>query len=242
MRKVIFIILALSILGCNGTVSMKNKELQQEKILTKNIVSQTDMKYLLYLPQNYNKNGQAWPLVIYLHGAGERGDNLEKVKGNGWPLLVEQSRKFGFIIAAPQCPLNEWWTLYTKELKTLLDYIKAEYNVDSSRVYLTGLSMGGFGTWLLAARYPDDFAAIVPICGGGDSQWMGKDLKTVPIWAFHGAKDDVVPLKRSQEMVDAVNAAGGNAKLTIYPEAKHDSWTETYKNEELYKWLLSHKR
>lgn len=245
MRKAIFIILALSIWGCgNGTVYMKNKDISQGKILTKKIISQADIKYLLYLPQSYKEKGPQWPLIVYLHGAGERGDNLEQIKCNGWPLLVEQSRKFGFIIAAPQCPLklNEWWTDYSKELKKLTDYIKTEYNVDSSRVYLTGLSMGGFETWLLAAKYPEDFAAIAPICGGGDSQWVGKDLKTVPVWAFHGAKDDVVPLKRSQEMVDAVNAAGGNAKLTIYPDAKHDSWTEAYKNEELYKWFLSCKK
>jgi predicted peptidase len=221
---------------------MKNKDIKQGKILTGKVTSQTEMRYLVYLPEGYGEKGKKWPLIIYLHGAGERGDDLEKVKCNGWPLLIEQSKKFGFIIVAPQCPLNDWWTDYTKELKNLTDYIKTEYNVDSSRVYLTGLSMGGFGTWRLAEKYSQDFAAIVPICGGGDSLWMGKNLKTVPIWAFHGAKDDIVPLKRSQEMVDAVNAAGGNAKLTIWPDAKHDSWTEAYKTEELYKWLLSHKR
>jgi predicted peptidase len=100
--------------------------------------------------------------------------------------------------------------------------------------------MGGFGTWTLAAEYPNRFAAIAPICGGGE-RYSGSRLKKVPVWAFHGAKDNTVPLARSQEMVDAAKKAGGDAKLTVYPEAQHDSWTETYNNPELYEWFLSHK-
>jgi predicted peptidase len=198
-------------------------------------------KYLVYLPEGYGEKGKKWPLVMYLHGAGERGDNLEKVKGNGWPLLIEQSKKFKFIIVAPQCPEGQWWTAKTETLMALLDDIESNYDVDKDRVYLTGLSMGGFGSWMLGSCHPDRFAAIAPICGGGDSLFAREDLKRVPIWAFHGAKDDVVPVERSKEMVDAVNAAGGNAKLTIYPEAKHDSWTQTYKNPALYEWFLSHR-
>ena len=125
-------------------------------------------------------------------------------------------------------------------LMALLDDIESNYDVDRDRVYLTGLSMGGFASWTLGCFYPERFAAIAPICGGGDSFFV-KSMKDVPVWAFHGAKDDVVPVERSKEMVGAVNAAGGNAKLTVYPEAGHDSWTQSYDNPALYEWFLSHR-
>ncbi len=126
-------------------------------------------------------------------------------------------------------------------LTGLLDEIDEKYAVDSERIYLTGLSMGGYGTWSLACTYPDRFAAIAPVCGGG-MPYIARNLKNVPIWAFHGAIDKVVPLKRSEEMVKAVKAAGGNAKLTVYPYADHDSWTVTYDNPKLYDWFLEHRR
>ncbi len=113
--------------------------------------------------------------------------------------------------------------------------------MDTERIYLTGLSMGGYGTWALAAKYPERFAAIVPICGGG-KRFMARSLKDIPVWAFHGAKDNVVPLKESVKMVNAVKALGGNARLTVYPDAGHDSWTETYRNKELYSWFLGHRK
>jgi predicted peptidase len=126
-------------------------------------------------------------------------------------------------------------------LTGLLDEIVENYDVDESRVYLTGLSMGGYGTWSLGATLPDRFAAIAPICGGGEKR-MAWRLKEMPIWVFHGAKDSVVPLAQSEEMVEAVKAAGGNPKLTVYPEANHDSWTATYDNPKLYDWFLSHRK
>ncbi len=219
--------------GCGGKINMV--EVQKAGELKATI----GCKYLVYLPEGYGEKGKKWPLVMYLHGAGERGDNLELVKCNGWPLLIKQSKKFKFIILAPQCPQEQWWTAKTETLMALLDDIESNYDVDKDRVYLTGLSMGGFGTWMLASSYPERFAAIAPICGGGEK--ASKDIRKVPVWAFHGAKDDVVPVERSKEMVDAVNAAGGNAKLTVYPEAKHDSWTQTYNNPALYEWFLSHR-
>jgi predicted peptidase len=108
-------------------------------------------------------------------------------------------------------------------------------------MYVTGLSMGGFGTWTILAKYPNLFAAAVPICGGGDPA-TAESIKHIPIWAFHGAKDNVVPLERSRQMVDAIERVGGNAKLTVYPEAGHNSWSETYDNPEVYQWLLEHRR
>jgi predicted peptidase len=126
-------------------------------------------------------------------------------------------------------------------LINLLDDIVSRYNVDTERIYLTGLSMGGYGTWTLAAAYPQRFAAIAPICGGGE-RYMADKFKNVPVWAFHGAKDNVVPPVKSEEMVNAINARGGNARLTVYPDAAHDSWTATYDNPELYDWFLKHRK
>jgi predicted peptidase len=154
--------------------------------------------------------------------------------------MIAQGKPFDFIIVSPQCPNDIWWPEQTDVLISLFDDIETKYRVDTDRIYLTGLSMGGFGTWSLTERYPQRFAAIAPICGGGE-RYAANRLKDVPVWAFHGAKDNVVPVARSQEMVDAVKKAGGDAKLTIYPEAEHDSWTQTYDNPQLYEWLLSHR-
>lgn len=198
------------------------------------------LDYLLYLPDDYGSK-EKWPLIIFLHGAGERGSDLNKVKLHGPPKLVEQGSEFDFIIVSPQCPGNAWWPYLSVQVNALIDDILEHYRVDKNRVYLTGLSMGGYGTWAIAGTNPERFAAIAPICGGGD-RFLAHNLKNVPVWAFHGAQDPVVPLQRSQEMVDAVNRAGGNAKLTVYPEAGHDAWTQTYSNDELYEWFLSHSK
>jgi predicted peptidase len=196
--------------------------------------------YLLYLPKDYGTHKQ-WPLMLFLHGAGERGVNLEQVKKHGPPKLIEQGREYPFIVVSPQCPRDRWWPELLDTLSTLLDEVESSHAVDPTRIYLTGLSMGGFGTWSLACLQPDRFAAIAPVCGGG--QWFLADrLKEIPVWAFHGARDNVVPLRLSEEMVDAVKRAGGSARLTVYPEAGHDSWSATYDNPELYRWFLSHRR
>ena len=196
------------------------------------------LDYLLHLPQNYQEK-DSWPLMLFLHGAGERGDDLELVKVHGPPKIVETDKDFPFILVSPQCKLKRWWQPI--ELTALLDEIVAKYMVDEDRIYVTGLSMGGFGTWALAAYTPDRFAAIVPICGGGEP-YRTRQYPDLPVWAFHGDKDTVVPPQRSRDMVDALKKHGGNARLTIYPEAGHDSWTETYNNPELYEWLLEQKR
>jgi predicted peptidase len=228
--------------GCGTTMSDKSEKAgeQSKHMLNKKITTVADCNYLLYLPADYGKSDKKWPLIMFLHGAGERGKNVEVVKKHGPPKMIAQGKSFDFIIVSPQCPNDLWWPEQTEVLMALLDEIETKYRVDTDRVYLTGLSMGGFGTWTLAAKYPNRFAAIAPICGGSE-RISGSRLKKVPVWAFHGAKDPTVPLIRSQEMVDAVKKAGGDAKLTIYPEAEHDSWTETYNNPELYQWFLSHR-
>ncbi|MHC4647906.1 MAG: carboxylesterase family protein [Planctomycetota bacterium] len=196
-------------------------------------------QYLLYLPEGYGRYEQRWPMIMFLHGIGNRGDDLEKVKTSGIPKVVERDRRFDFILVAPQCPGGERWS--SDLLAKLLDEAAAKYAVDTDRIYLTGLSMGGSGTWRLACAYPERFAAVAPICGGGKPD-QAHQLKHVPVWAFHGARDQTVPLRRSREMVEVVRACGGDVKLTVYPEAGHDSWSQTYDNQELYDWFLEHRR
>jgi predicted peptidase len=196
------------------------------------------MKYLLYLPKDYDQK-ESLPLLLFLHGSGERGTDLQLVKKHGPPKLIEAGKQLPFIVVSPQCPEGQWWQ--PVELTALLDEIVEKYKVDQDRIYVTGLSMGGFGTWSLAAYTPHRFAAIAPICGGGETYWTER-FSHLPAWVFHGAKDKGVPLRRSEEMVESLKKHDGNVKLTVYPEAGHDAWTETYDNPELYQWFLQQKR
>src|SRR6476620_8237490 len=195
------------------------------------------INYLLALPEDYDMDTTArWPLVIFLHGSGERGNDLEKVKKNGPPKLVAQGKKFPFILVSPQAGPEAAWDAET--LYRLEQYLKKEYRVNNDKVYLTGLSMGGYGTWDLAMKHPEEFAAIAPICGGGDASTAWK-LRNIPIWCFHGAKDNVVPLAASENMVKAAKELNPNVKFTVYPNADHNSWDASYSNDSLYTWLLS---
>jgi predicted peptidase len=195
--------------------------------------------YLLYLPLDYGKEPEKkWPLIVFLHGSGERGNDLNAVKIHGPPKVVEK-RYLPFVILSPQCPAGEWWR--PESVMALTDEIIAKYKCDPDRVYLTGLSMGGFGVWETAIRYPDRFAAIAPICGGGNP-FRAPELKNVPVWAFHGELDRAVPISQTAHMVAVLKQAGGNVRFTRYPQAEHDSWTVTYDNRELYSWFLEHKR
>lgn len=201
------------------------------------ITKEVGAHYLVVTPDGYDPQ-QKWPLLIFLHGRGESGDNLDLVKVHG-PYKMVADQKLPFIIVAPQSPADEWWD--TDMLSALVDRVLEELPVDRERVYLTGLSMGGYGTWDLAVKRPEVFAAIAPICGVGKASQAAR-LKEVPVWAFHGGKDPVVPMSGSADMVRALYELGCDARLTIYPEAGHDSWTETYNNPELYKWLLSKRK
>lgn len=212
---------------------------QTAKQFEKEVTLKVKLNYLLYLPEGYGKEEKAWPLLLFLHGAGESGSDLQNVKKHGPPKLVEQKKDLPFIVVSPQSPGRGW---DAETLNALLDDVVAHHKVDKDRIYLTGLSMGGFGTWTLAAAHPEKFAAIVPICGGGNPS-DAKKLKDLPVWVFHGAKDTTVPPNRSEAMVKALKEAGAKeVKFTLYPDAGHDSWTETYNNPEVYEWLLKHKR
>jgi len=212
-----------------------------------------DADYLLYLPDGYGADSvKRWPLILFLHGAGERGNDIWKVAVHGPPKIDTTSTNFPFIVVSPLCPAGKIWS--DELLLALLDNIESTYAVDLHRVYLTGLSMGGYGTWSLGMKYPERFAAIAPICGGGQTipivlAQHGFDpdrlanLKALGVWAFHGGKDPVVPTNESVRMVDMLKTAGcTDVKLTIYPDALHDSWTQTYANPELFQWFLAHSR
>ena len=201
--------------------------------------------FWLYLPKRYEQaSGEdPMPLIIYLHGSSRRGRVIEDVKANGLAPLMDNRDDFEFVVASPQAlskyPWQRCWQ--PNDLILLLDYLLANYHIDPKRVYLTGLSMGGYGTWSAIAHHSKRFAAAAPICGGGDpSGAMG--IGKLPVWAFHGDADVVVPVGRSKEMVDAIKSTGGNARLTVYPDVGHDSYTRTYANPRLYEWFLNHRR
>ncbi len=237
-----------------------------ERTVTKKV----GYEYLLALPTGYDPGAEKkWPLMLFLHGSGERGTDVWLVAKHGPPKLLraetppipdetpdararrEAATKAlaeNFIVVSPQCPPGVWWD--DDSVGLLLDEILAQHKVDTQRVYLTGLSMGGYGTWSYAMKNPGRFAAIVPICGGGEPSVIRRlarqrksELTSLAVWVFHGAKDPTVLLEESEQMVAALKKAGTTElQFTVYPEAKHDSWTETYANPELYSWLLKQER
>lgn len=205
----------------------------------------TKLGYLLYTPADYGKDpARKWPVILFLHGSGEAGDGtsqLSKVKLHGPPKVAEKQANFGFIVISPQNPPRGWWR--PEQVKGLLDSAMTQLkHADADRVYLTGLSLGGFGTWATAAAYPDTFAAIAPICGGGNVAWADK-IKHLPTWVVHGDQDKAVKVERSVEMVTALKAAGAkDVQFTRHPEKGHDVWTVTYDDPKFYEWLLTHSR
>lgn len=213
---------------------------QLKIIHQKKKVSTQKIPYLLYLPEGYSKDSSAkFPLILFLHGIGESGSDLQNLIKQSLPKAIEEGLKIPFIVASPQCKMFHWWN--TESLKQFLDEIIKENHPDTNRIYLTGNSMGGYATWALAIKYPDLFAAIVPVCGGGNSREVYK-IKDIPTWVFHGAKDIVVPLSKSRRMVKALRDAGGNVKFTIYPKEGHHCWRIVYTTPDLYQWLLSHRK
>jgi predicted peptidase len=228
-----------------------DETMQKSQTFEREITRTVRADYLLFLPKGYRAKASAskrWPLMLFLHGAGERGNDIWKVAVHGPPKVVKEKPDLPFIIVSPQCPVGKRWDNDT--LLALLDDIIAKHRVDTNRVYLTGLSMGGYGTWSLAVAYPERFAAIAPICGGGETIEVllagtkrKEAFQSLGIWAFHGAKDPVVKVEESERMIAAFKKAGcKDVQLTVYPEAQHDSWTESYNNPALYEWFLKHER
>lgn len=216
------------------------------------------LRYRLLKPADYDDK-QSYPLVLFFHGAGERGDDNEKQLVHGVPEFArpENRKQYPCFLVAPQCPDKVKWvdadwggdahTLPAEPTEPmrltleLLDALPKEFRIDRNRIYVTGLSMGGFGTWDILARRPAVFAAAAPVCGGADEATAARIAK-VPIWAFHGAKDTVVKPSRSRNMIAALKKAGGEPKYTEYPEEGHGSWGPAYRDPELLKWLFAQKK
>jgi predicted peptidase len=215
---------------------------QQAQSIDLEIRKNDRLNYLLFLPEGYSeKSADRWPLILFLHGSGERGDDLNQVKRYGLPKRLETWPDCPFVVVSPQCPAESYWTFKLDALDALLDHVLKSYAVDPARVYLTGMSMGGLGTWLLAMIRPERFAALAPVCGRGN-RTTACLIKDLPIWVFHGAKDETVPIGESERMVDALKACGADVRFTVYTDAGHDSWTETYDNSALYEWFLKHRK
>jgi predicted peptidase len=219
---------------------MKTRSPQQARKLPARTYKTRPIEYLIALPDGHAQR-ETWPLLIFLHGSGERGNNLELVKAHGPPKRIESGQPLPFIVVSPQCPEGQPWDVFT--LNALLDDLISKERVERSRVYLTGLSMGGYGTWEWAHRFPERFAAIAPVCGGGSLLDVRYRLQQMPIWAFHGKDDPVVPFEESERLVRGLRQQGNRrVKLTGYANTGHDSWTKTYANQRLYTWFLEHSR
>lgn len=236
MKKVLLLIL------CFPMLLVAQKPAQTSKSMNLTITKNLKLDYLLYLPKGYEKSDKEFPLTIFLHGAGERGTDINQIKKWGIPKLIEQGKEFPSIVVSPQCPKGIYWSEFVmlEKLDHLITKIEKEYRVDRNRIYITGLSMGGYGSWAMAIYQPNRFAAVAPICGDGDVSKM-RFIKHIPIWTFHGADDKVVPISGTKLMVNKLQELGANVKFTIYPGVGHNSWTATYANEELYQWLFTKK-
>lgn len=208
---------------------------QVEGSFQREVLRVLSYRYLVALPQGSGP----WPLVLFLHGSGERGKNLENLKRHGPPRMMAEGRRFPYVVLSPQCPRGQWWSAET--LEALLDHALATWPIDPTRVWVTGISMGGYGAWSLAIRCPKRLAALVPICGGGNPR-QARQLRDLPVWAFHGEHDDSVAPGETVAMVDAIRRAGGDARLTLYPDLGHDCWTRTYHDPELWSWLEGQSR
>jgi predicted peptidase len=197
------------------------------------------LSYLVYQPPGFAEEPR--PLVLFLHGVGERGSDLSRVAAHGIPALIERGKNFPFVAISPQCPADFYWGELTEALVELLSLLDTALHVDPARIYLTGISMGGFGAFKLAAQAPETFAALVSICGGGEEAWAPA-LARMPTWLFHGLLDQVVPVSSSQRMCAALEAEGAPVKLTLYDDLAHECWGRAYQTPELFDWLLAHRR
>lgn len=227
--------------GVKGIADRPRPGINGPHTLCRHIEKELSTRYLVHLPAKYEAgDNRLWPLIVFLHGAGERGNDITKVARWGPLAYARQHPEFPFVVVGPQCPMMKDWS--PELVNTLLDEVIGRYDVDTDRIYLTGLSMGGAGTWETAMAYPDRFAAIVPLCGRVIPLLSGA-LWKMPVWVFHGEQDQVVPFSQSKEIVEILRGMGNEkVKFTAYPEADHHIWKRTYNNPELYDWILRHRR
>jgi predicted peptidase len=198
-----------------------------------------EAKWVLFVPHGY-QGDKAYPLILFLHGAGETGtDGVKQAKVGLGPAILKAEKSFPFFAVFPQSQKRTWKADSDDAARALaiLDQVQKDYKIDGKRIYLTGLSMGGYGTWSLAAAHPNRWAAIAPICGGGDPTQADK-IKHIPTWCFHGDADKAVKVEKSRDMIDALKKAGAMPKYSEYPGVGHNSWDKAYGTAELYDWLL----
>lgn len=198
-------------------------------------------RFVVFVPHNYTRARKV-PVILFLHGAGEvKGESgSQPVQVGIGPYIRQHEKTFPFLVVIPQAEVHGWAA--NKELALgILDRTLNDYNTDRERVYLTGLSMGGSGTWNFAASEPDRWAAIVPICGRTNPD-KADQIKQIPCWVFHGAADPAIPVSESREMVAALIAAGSKPRYTEYPKAEHNCWDRAYRTPELWNWLAAQKR
>jgi predicted peptidase len=220
--------------------------LMQPQHFEAQLIQQVKLSYLLYLPPEYDQH-DVWPLLLFLHGGGERGNDLYRLYNHGIPRLIHEGQQFPFIIAAPQCNLPYRWSDQVDALARLVEALMADYKVDSARIYLTGMSQGGCGAWHLAMRYRHLFAALAIVCGYRPYTYGYAEkllpLCDLPIWAFHGGKDEVVDVSETEKMVAALEQHGAPVRYTPLPDANHQQcWEQAYALPELYEWLLKQSR
>lgn len=237
MRTLSTLMLGLLLTAFAGTAAAQQVREGQHP---QRAIAKGGYRYQLFLPRGYaaDRAGQ-WPMILFLHGSGERGSDIAKVKLHGPPKIADRDPDFPFVTVSPLLPAEEDWD--TAKLARLLDHVVKRLRVDRTRIYLTGLSRGAHASWRWGAAEPERFAAVVPVSGRGDPSQACR-LKDMPVWAFHGDSDGVVTPFGSFAMVEAIRSCGGKPRLTIYPDTGHDAWTRTYDDPALYAWLLEHRK
>lgn len=212
---------------------------------SKRLVCNVEKGYVVYLPELYHDVPErVWPLIVFLHGKGERGNTIQTVKNIKCLKSMCSMKEFPFVVVAPQCPKRTYWdrTGQAQRIGDIIKLITGIYHIDTQRLYLTGYSMGGYGSYFIASHFPEMFAAIAPLCGSADATTIA-NLMHMPIWIFHGGKDRVVSVSNSRRIMNQLeNGGNSEARMTIYPDIDHDCWSVTYRNTQLYTWFLGYDR
>ena len=195
-------------------------------------------RYLLYLPKAYDSSNKKWPVLIYLHGGSQKGNDLSKLKAYGPPSLVEKGRSFDFIIASPQCPDGKYWST-ENWFDSLYNDLVSKYHIDINRIYISGISMGGYGAFITAMDHPEKFAAILSLCGGCNDSDTSRicSISRIPVWAFHGTADDIVYISETKRIVNKLEQCNGNIKFTPLENEGH-GLQFVYERQDIYDWML----
>ncbi|MDI6029239.1 prolyl oligopeptidase family serine peptidase [Corticibacterium sp. UT-5YL-CI-8] len=210
----------------------------EQKSATADLTIKNDLNYLLYTPDDYANSDKTFPLVVWLHGGDQGGSDIEKVKSSGLPKLIEDDKEFPFLVLSPQNPSEE--LLYPIEkVESLVKEVVAKYRVDPSRISIVGYSRGGFGAWAMAEQFPETFAAVVPIAGGGNRHYLNRTNEKAAFWVFHGTNDDVIPLSDSIVLYERLKTLKRNARLSVLEEVDHSGIEAAALNDQaMWAWLL----